>query len=410
MACEICESYCQNGCEGESQTCDVCMNVCQGACEAYCQNACEGSTQTCDVCMDACQSMCELNCQTTCESSCQDCQTGCEISCETGCEIECQATCESICQTACESSCESICEAICQTTCESTCQTTCESTCQIGCEVSNQDTCVDCEGATCQTHQDCTTIYETGDPCTSACQTGCQINCQTETQGCAVCQLCQSVCQDGCQEYCQTACEGGETTVPPPSPPTGIGGTGSSIGVIYNGGLNITVYFATGSGTVQTVLHKTWDNTYMYTNGTNFTFDVPSKGVSYNVKLASINSVGVYSEWVDAPTIFIPFRPNNFTGTLYKVDSSGNDVIDVAQWTSFATRINEFRAYKGLSQYTFNYLNNAQIGSDLMAIYFNEIINSMTGLCGNLPSVKNTGDTVYKSYFDTLINQLNSIM
>jgi hypothetical protein len=182
----------------------------------------------------------------------------------------------------------------------------------------------------------------------------------------------------------------------------------TNVSVSYSG-MTATITWTKGNNTSYTDVWNTGDNTHGTPTGNTWAFTVPSKGVNYNFKLASVNSDGVASSWVDVPSIYIAARPSNFYGSLYKTATDGNDVVDTAQWHAFATRINEFRAYKGLTQFSYNYLSNAQNGSDFLAIYFNEMLTSMS-FCSGLPSNKSSGNSIYKSYFDTMISSLNNVV
>ena len=189
------------------------------------------------------------------------------------------------------------------------------------------------------------------------------------------------------------------TAVPIPGNPSGI--------MVSYSGTTATISWTKGSNTSYTDVWNTNDNTHGTTTNSSWSFNVPSRGVSYTFKLASVNSDGVSSSWITVPNIYVPV---NFSGSLYKTASNGNYVVDTAKWVSFATRVNEFRSYKGLSQYSYSYLTNAQNGNNFMATYFNEMINSMSGLGLTGLYTKTSGDNILKSYFDNMVSKLNSIV
>jgi hypothetical protein len=191
-----------------------------------------------------------------------------------------------------------------------------------------------------------------------------------------------------------------------PTQPYPVPGLPTNISVSYSG-MTATINWTNGTNATYTDVWNTNDGTHGTPTGTSWTFNVPSKGVSYYFRLASANPDNV-SGWTDPILIYIAARPSNFYGSLYKTATDGNDVIDTAQWHAFATSINQFRAYVGLGQYSYSYLTNAQNGNDFMAIYFNEMLNSMN-FCSGLPSNKNSGDSIYKSYFDNMVNGLNAV-
>ncbi len=108
-----------------------------------------------------------------------------------------------------------------------------------------------------------------------------------------------------------------------------------------------------------------------------------------------------------------PPRPNNFSWTYAKT-SGGNFNLTASEWNSFTSRINEFRNYKGLADYSFN---SAITGFDFSAQNnFNQAVNALSALSayftgGNtIPSTKSQGNNILASYLTNLVNAMNSIL
>ena len=98
-------------------------------------------------------------------------------------------------------------------------------------------------------------------------------------------------------------------------------------------------------------------------------------------------------------------RPSNFSWTYPKV-SGQNFNITATEWNSFTNRINEFLTYKGLSTYSFTSVSS---GMDFAAVIFNQGRNKISEMIStSVPSVS-SGNTLYASYFNQLVSDLNSI-
>ena len=172
-----------------------------------------------------------------------------------------------------------------------------------------------------------------------------------------------------------------------------------------------TMYFTQGNYTTKTVVKPSWTGVESLITGdyNYYTFQVPAMGTEYTIALVGVNSNNVRSVWTVSPTIIFPLRPSNFYGSLYYTLADNNDVISVAQWTTLAARVNEFRRYKGYDNYSFYDAWNSYAGNNFTANHFNEMLNAMSAVCYALPTGKNSGDNVYKSYFDSLVTSLNNI-
>lgn len=132
------------------------------------------------------------------------------------------------------------------------------------------------------------------------------------------------------------------------------------------------------------------------------TFSV-SAGRSYAVNV-SVNSGG----WIGAKYFSTGSdRPSNWSWS--STISKGNKMrITATDWNNFCSRINAFRAYKGLSNYSFT---AAVSGRSMTAAQGNQArsaINEISGH-GSLPSSAVRGSTVTASFFNGLKDALNAI-
>lgn len=114
--------------------------------------------------------------------------------------------------------------------------------------------------------------------------------------------------------------------------------------------------------------------------------------------------------WGKLPVI----RPNNWTGFDYIVSGysmtvSGTAiyVMSATLWNDFTERINDFRSYKGLSNYSFTTVSS---NTNCSAAIINEAINAINDVAGTSQSTVSSGQTIAASIFTTMKNNLNSII
>lgn len=212
----------------------------------------------------------------------------------------------------------------------------------------------------------------------------------------------------------------GSASITIPSPPV-IPGYPTGISHSVNG-QNCTITFTKGTNADYTGLYYYYYNnpeggTYITTTGTSFSLTGLGNNNTYRYQLISYTYAGQSSGYTSEYTFTTGVgRPSNFYFTTSFV-SGGDAEIDSNDWYYFKNKINEFRQYKGLSNYSFSY--NPSVGASLSAVDFNQVRNAlydlrtyMTGSYANgtlLPSTKNTGDDVYAAFFTNMQNSLNSI-
>lgn len=102
-----------------------------------------------------------------------------------------------------------------------------------------------------------------------------------------------------------------------------------------------------------------------------------------------------------------PTRPSNFSWTYAKVKGEAFN-LKATEWNNFTSRINAFRAYKGLSNYSFTY---AYKGNDFTAAIYNQArkaIQAISGYGTYIPTVS-AGQDITAYMMNVLVSELNSI-
>lgn len=101
-------------------------------------------------------------------------------------------------------------------------------------------------------------------------------------------------------------------------------------------------------------------------------------------------------------------RPNNFIFSSNIQSGAATTTLTADTWNNFCTRINEFRQYKGLSNYSFTSVSSgSRMTAAIMAQPW-DAINAINGH-GTMPTRPSQGATIYASYFHTLAAALNNI-
>lgn len=100
-------------------------------------------------------------------------------------------------------------------------------------------------------------------------------------------------------------------------------------------------------------------------------------------------------------------RPDNFSWTIPK-ESGGQFNLTALEWNSFTARINEFRQYKGLGNYSFT---QAYPNNNFTANIFNEARTAIQQMNPPtpVPSAAQKDGIVYASLLNSIVTSLNSI-
>ena len=121
-------------------------------------------------------------------------------------------------------------------------------------------------------------------------------------------------------------------------------------------------------------------------------------------------NVSVDGAWLGAITFTTEktdSRPSNWSW-VSTVGSGKTVNISAAEWNNFCARINAFRTYKDMSNYSFT---AATQGADISAAIVNQAwtaINAISGH-GTMPSKAVSGGPMYASFFTGLASALNAI-
>ena len=101
-------------------------------------------------------------------------------------------------------------------------------------------------------------------------------------------------------------------------------------------------------------------------------------------------------------------RPSKFSWTLSKVTQGEDAVIYATDWNNLTKNINNVRAYKGLSSYTFTV---AEKNNDFTAEIFNEAVSAIQGISGYGTSLNKVskGDSFTAKKIDDLVSSINSV-
>lgn len=125
--------------------------------------------------------------------------------------------------------------------------------------------------------------------------------------------------------------------------------------------------------------------------------------------VANVNVNGVwlgaksFSTIPNAPAVV---RPSNWYWT--NTFTQGQRVnITAYEWNNFLRRINEFRAYKNLTAYSFT---SVVSGYSITAAQVNQARSAISDMTySSLPAMAVSGNPIYPSFFYGLSNALNSI-
>lgn len=134
------------------------------------------------------------------------------------------------------------------------------------------------------------------------------------------------------------------------------------------------------------------------------TFSGLKAGTDYacNVKLDNKDWIG--TQYFTTNKAAKP-RPDNWSwySSIY---SGGSIGLSALEWNDFTTRINDFRAYKGLSKYSFTRVSR---GMNISASIMNEAVAAIRAMNSSVPNNVYSGNNISASFFNNLKNALNNI-
>ncbi len=133
-------------------------------------------------------------------------------------------------------------------------------------------------------------------------------------------------------------------------------------------------------------------------------------------------NVGTQSEWVGGQSFTTPSgRPSDWSWTSSVIQGGAVETVlqpngvyyayylTAEEWNSFTTRINEFRSYKGYSNYSFT---QAVAGTEMTAAVVNQARTAISTMSPPtaLPAAISSGGSITAAFINGLKNSLNSIV
>ena len=177
-----------------------------------------------------------------------------------------------------------------------------------------------------------------------------------------------------------------------------------------------------------------------YTGSRQIVFELGNRGYYIQISIRSISGDGSYSfssnsftkgntyvgrfklqyknqgaeEWSTALTqssdpIEVPSdRPDDFTFPSSVHSGAATTTVTASKWNSFQDRINEFQAYKGVAQTSFDDVSS---GDEMTASLMRKAWDAINGISGHgtMPTRPSSGATIYASWFHDLADALNDI-
>ena len=186
-------------------------------------------------------------------------------------------------------------------------------------------------------------------------------------------------------------------------------------------GLNATFYYSVDSNTTYVEIDRSWDSVLSYSHGGgswSITYQVPNYSTNYSWRIRAGNSQGV-SSWSSYQSFRSddPPRPSDWNWTTTENNAFNNNglttTLSYTRWNDFVFRVNDFVYYYNLKygSSTPNPLSALMTSGDrtLTATRFNTVRFSIGSMFSTGITNRNTGDTVFGSYFITLRNSLNNV-
>lgn len=177
-----------------------------------------------------------------------------------------------------------------------------------------------------------------------------------------------------------------------------------------------------------------------YTGSRQIVFELGTRGYYIQISTRSISGDGSYSfssnsftkgntyvgrfklqyknqgaeEWSTSLTqssdpIEVPSdRPDDFTFPSSVRSGAATTTVTASKWNSFQDRINEFQAYKGVAQTSFD---DVSPGDEMTASLMRKAWDAINGISGHgtMPTRPSSGATIYASWFHDLADALNEI-
>lgn len=155
-----------------------------------------------------------------------------------------------------------------------------------------------------------------------------------------------------------------------------------------------------------TYYHKAYTDNYYYTfiddgNGLEFV-----NGATYYMRVIAYDADNNTSASTSGMVTYRNARPANWSWHTEKV--KGQPIkVTATEWNSLCTRINQFRQYKGFSNYNFT---TVVTGNIITASVYNEARNAISSMTTtNLPSTVSVGTKITADLLNGLVTAMNGI-
>ncbi|QCR33114.1 hypothetical protein [Lysinibacillus sp. SGAir0095] len=151
-----------------------------------------------------------------------------------------------------------------------------------------------------------------------------------------------------------------------------------------------------GNGMYTTALYRTFTSDAYgneFVNGSYYYMRVTAYDAAGNARSSSVRIQ------------YVQTRPQDWTWTYPKV-SGQNLYFPASEWIGFCNRVNAFRQYKNLSNYTFATVYS---GNPIFALQLNEAINAINAMVVNKLSTQSSGADANADAINSMSSRLNSI-
>ncbi len=114
------------------------------------------------------------------------------------------------------------------------------------------------------------------------------------------------------------------------------------------------------------------------------------------------------SDYEEYTVTLLGNRPNNFTFPSSVRSGAATTTLTASKWNDFQDRINEFQAYKGVTETSFYDVDS---GDAMTASLMRKAWDAINGISGHgtMPTRPTAGATIYASWFHDLADALNEI-
>lgn len=175
----------------------------------------------------------------------------------------------------------------------------------------------------------------------------------------------------------------------------------SNVSYVY-----INLYDSNNSSVIQTKTLTSASGSFSYNKVSDGTYYIRAQSV-FVYGGSNLYCVDDYGDrYTLTKSITVSSRPASFSWTYSK--TAGADFnLKATEWNSFTSKINEFRDWKGLSDYSFT---TAVKGNTFTAAMFNQAVTAINAMYSNNPlSSVSKGSTVTAYILNNIVSVLNNV-